>query len=114
MLCFALYLFESSTFALKMTQICQAKAKLPSGCRRCGVGTMARLTVCLPTQNLRDDCGDRGGLPKAQGVRGPAEDGLGRPSVGEVFRVCHLSGLRPLAALIKVTFIGCEMFAFVR
>lgn len=44
----------------------------------------------------------------------PQKMGWGRASAGEVLHVCYLSDLRPRVALIKVTFIGCEMFSFVR
>lgn len=67
---------------LKMTQICQAAAKLPYGCGHRGVGELERLTVRLPTQSPGGDGGDRGVLPKARGVGEPAEPGPGQGECG--------------------------------
>lgn len=66
-----------------------------------------------PPAGPRGGCGDRGGLLKVRGVRGPAEAGPGKSKCGRGL-ACVLSDLRQLVALIKVTFIGCEMFSFVR
>lgn len=81
-LCFCHGIISDLLSHLKMTQICQATAKLPCGCGRCGVGKIGRLAVCLPAQSPGGDSGDRGGRPEAWGVGGPAEPGPGKGECG--------------------------------
>lgn len=77
-----IYLFEPSTFALKMIQIHPETIELPLGCRCCGGGRKQWLPVCLPVQGPQGLArGMRWALvlPEVQGRQeSPAEEGQGK------------------------------------
>lgn len=70
--------------------------------------------MCLPMQSPRVTVKMEVDSSQHEEREDPQKMGWGRASVGEVLPVCYLSDLRLRVALIKVTFIGCEMFSFVR